>query len=574
VTRGAPGPLRALAAWSVRIAIVLVSLSGRTAAAAEAEADDDVIEIVDEDGDGGGADKKSPKSPDDGDEEIVEIVEDDGKGTAKKKSEPKAAATPAAPTSTLMLRGFARATGLGGIETRPHAPENAPLEERVPYERAAMMQQVYAEVRYARGDSLRAVLSGSLAYSLRLTEGSALESGPARAIKSGQLEPVLREAYVGFFSSRADLRIGQQRVVWGNSDAITPNDILNARDMRTRTLMDPELVHLPTLAARANVELGRLTLGVVAQPFFVPDRTSLYGGSWAIIQPDAPRTQRRLFGLYARDTKDVNADDAPPGLVDSRAPTKLLEGASVGLSAKVNLGGADVSFYYHWGHDRTPFVYLDPVLAKRIDAAPPGAVNGTVIDALLEQRKEAQAAYGGPLLLQYVRRHHVGFDASTTLGPLVVRTDMAFDSASTFFSRATMNSIARPTAQGVLGLEYSASSEKAVLLEGWYMRMFDQEVPVVPTLAQANTGPVLFAEKDNVGVAAAVRWPLGGGFLIETRAFVGVTPRWYMVRPEIGWASSTFTIRAGGIIVDGEAGSTGGHYRRNDGAYLTARYTF
>ena len=144
MTRGAPGPLRALAVWSARIAIVLVGLSCRTAAAAETPADDDdVIEIVEEDGDGGGAEKKSPKSPDDGDEEIVEVVEADGDGHKKKTATPKADAAPA-PTSTLMLRGFARATGLGGIETRPHAPENAPLEERVPYERAAMMQQVVA----------------------------------------------------------------------------------------------------------------------------------------------------------------------------------------------------------------------------------------------------------------------------------------------------------------------------------------------------------------------------------------------------------------------------------------------
>lgn len=517
----------------------------------------------------------------DGDDVVVEVIEDDdGKPGDKGPSRGGASKRPPPPKEeeekrdSLKLRGFARSLVVGGIEGDPLAPASAPLEERVPYERGALMQQVYAEVSYARGDSLRAVLSGSLAYSLRVTEGSALSPGPAREVKSGKLEPVLREAYVGYFWPHADIRIGQQRIVWGNSDAITPNDVLNARDLRTRTLLDTEMVALPTLAARGNVELGRLTLGLVAQPFFVPDKTSLYGASWAIMQPDAPRVHRRIFGLYARDGGDVNVDDAPTGLVDSRAPTKFLEGASVGVSAKVNLGGADFSWYYHWGLDRTPFVYLDPQFAAGIERAQPGEINGVVIDALLAQRKEAQNLYGGPFLLQYARRHHVGFDASTTAGPFVLRTDVAFDSASTFFSRRTFNSIARPTAQAVVGVEYQGGADRVIAIEGWYMRLFDQEVPVVPVLNQANSGPVLFADQNNVGVAAAARIGLSGGFLIETRGFVGAAPRWFMVRPEIGWASASFTVRAGAILVDGEAGSTGGHYRRNDNVYLTARYSF
>jgi hypothetical protein len=198
-----------------------------------------------------------------------------------------------------------------------------------------------------------------------------------------------------------------------------------------------------------------------------------------------------------------------------------------------------------------------------------------VLDGLIQQQKRASANYGGPLVVQYYRRHHVGADVATTAGPFVLRADAAYDSGSTFFSQRTMNSVARPIAQAVVGVEYQTGDlYKMVALEAWYMRLLGPEIPLVPVLDQANSGPLLFAADNNLGFASLVRWSFFEDVVVEVRSFIGVNPSWYMVRPEVGYQRPSFTVRAGVMLIDGEPGSYGGYYRRNDTAYLTARYSF
>lgn len=491
------------------------------------------------------------------DDEVVTIVDD----SAPAKSTTSAAPAPApAPASDdrFELRGFTRATvavGLGASD----APRGAPWAERVGYERAQAVHQSFLSVRYLRGSSFQTFVSGSLAYGARLDEGGAAQGGAGRELRAKNVEPILREAYVGWFGQNVDVRFGQQRIAWGNSEAFTPNDVLNARDLRERLVFDPELVNLPTPAARLDWEIGSLTLGVVAQPFFVPDRVSLYGDNWSLVQPGAPRAHRRVFGLTAGD------EDRTP-IVDTRPPKSIADGGSIGTSLKFHSPKVDASFYWHWGLDRSPFVYLDPALEARMESADQAGLAAIAFEAA--QRR-------GAFVVQYYRRHHVGFDASTSAGPFVLRADAAFDSAATYFARDTLQSIAKPSAQAVVGIErITGNTKKAIAIEAWYMRLFGPEVPIVPALDQGNKGPLLFVENDNVSIAALVRWPIFDEIVFETRALLGVRPLSYTVRPEIGWETSNFTLRLGALVLDGETGSAGGWYGRNDTAYVTARYTF
>jgi hypothetical protein len=481
-------------------------------------------------------------------DEVVIVAEDPAPATAATATEDR-----------FELRGFTRATIAAGLGASD-APRGAPWAERVGYERAQAMHQSFMSVRYLRGSTFQAFVSGSLTYGARMDEGGAAQGGSRHVVRPKTIEPILREAYVGWFGDHVDVRFGQQRIAWGNSEAIAPNDVLNARDHRDRLLFDPELVHLPTPAARLDWEVSSLTFGLVAQPFFVPDRVSLYGDNWSLVQPGAPRAHRRVFGLTAGD------DEGPAPMIDTRPPKSITDGGSLAASVKFHAPKLDASFYWHWGLDRSPFVYLDPALAARIESADHTGLAAIAFEA--SQRK-------GAFVVQYYRRHHVGFDASTTAGPFVLRADMAFDSASTFFARDTLQSIARPNAQAVFGIERQTGNPKKVIaLEAWYMRLLAPEVPIVPALDQGNRGPLLFVEDDNAGVAVLVRWELVPSFVFETRAFLGARPLWYTVRPEIGFETSTFSIKAGALVLDGETGSTGGWYARNDTAYVTARYTF
>lgn len=487
----------------------------------------------------------------------VVIIADDPSSAEAPVTSP--GAPPGAPSEDRFeLRGFTRATvavGLGASD----APRGAPWTERVGYERAQAVHQSFMSVRYLRGSSFQAFVSGSLAYGARLDEGGAARGGGGQVVNPKNVEPTLREAYVGWFGEHVDVRFGQQRIAWGNSESISPNDVLNARDLRDRLMFDPELVNLPTPAARLDLEIGSLTFGLVAQPFFVPDRVSLYGDNWSLVQPDAPRAHRRVFGL-------TSGDDSRTPIVDTRPPKSITDGGSIGASVKFHSPKIDASFYWHWGLDRSPFVHLDPALRARMESADQAGLAAVAFEAA--QRR-------GAFVVQYYRRHHVGFDASTTAGPFVLRADAAFDSASTFFTRDTLQSIARPNAQAVVGIErQTGNPKKVVALEAWYLRLLGPEVPIVPALDQGNRGPLLFVDENNVGIAAIVRYPLFDDFVFETRAFFGAKPLWYTVRPEVGWETSTFSLKAGALVLDGEPGSTGGYYARNDTAYVTARYTF
>lgn len=531
------------------IVFACAMLLPRAARADDPSAGGDVVEVIDE--------SSTPPTPGEAPKPPLALV----------KEAPRA--------DKFELRGFSRLTVAGGLSPARVTPDRAVVDDRVGYDRAAATQQAFLDLRYTRGKAIQVVVSGSLAYSAYLAENAAGAGGEGLRFDSGRPEAVLREAYLGIYGERLDLRIGQQRIVWGNSDGIRPNDVLNARDLRTRLQLDTELLDLPTLAARADLDLGLATLGLVVQPFFTPDRSSLYGGNWSLVQGDAPIAHRRLLGSYSQGRDRAEVESFQSGIASSGGSKSALDGASVGTSLRFDSGKVSSSFYYHWGLDRTPFTYLEPQLAAELEAADSNALNGAVLAALIKQQRRASSLYGGPLVVQYVRRHHIGADISTTAGPLVLRADAAYDSAATFAARQTLNSVARPTVQGVAGIEYQTGDLfKMVAFEAWYMRLMGPELPIVPVLDQANSGPLLFVQENNVGFANLVRWRLSGDFIVEVQSLLGLGPRWYMVRPEIGYNTSSFTIRAGLLVIDGEAGSFGGYYRRNDTAYLTARYSF
>ena len=93
----------------------------------------------------------------------VVIIADDGPQAATP------ATSPGAPPSNdrFELRGFTRATVAAGLGASD-APRGAPWAERVGYERAQAVHQSFMSVRYLRGSSFQAFVSGSLTYGARL----------------------------------------------------------------------------------------------------------------------------------------------------------------------------------------------------------------------------------------------------------------------------------------------------------------------------------------------------------------------------------------------------------------------
>ncbi|HEX9104843.1 MAG TPA: hypothetical protein VF997_21680, partial [Polyangia bacterium] len=169
-----------------------------------------------------------------------------------------------------------------------------------------------------------------------------------------------------------------------------------------------------------------------------------------------------------------------------------------------------------------------------------------------------------PLGATYVRRHHVGADAATTVGPLLLRAEGAFDSSHVFVARDDMHGVVAPTLQATAGLEYQPGEfGKLVLVEGWYMHAFGLD----------DNQPLWFVQRDTAGAAALVRWCFFGEQLqLEARGVVAAQPLGWMVRGEVGYKHNALQIRAGAVMLDGDAFSFGHFYRANTSVYLFVKY--
>jgi hypothetical protein len=420
--------------------------------------------------------------------------------------------------------------------------QDAPSPLDVPHDRFISRSQIFVRASHVRERWFEATVSGVLGYSFR-------EEGPSGAnafdgingqASTADLQVDLRELYVGFFSTYFDFRIGQQRVAWGRADLQSPNDVLNARDLRDPILSETELRHVPTPLLRADIDMGAATLQLVGTPVFVPDVYDVYGTNWAAIQEDAAPAVKTLFAsVWPRSdpTKQAQFD----ALVhDTQLPAANWTAPSGGAKVSTVVGGTDLDFYYHYGFDSTPYVSFNP----------------SPISLLLTPTQ--------PFSATYVRRHHVGFDAATTAGPLGLRIDVGYDTMRVYY-HADFTSLSSPSVTAVASIEYQTGDiDKVILLEATYNRLVD-----------GLDKPLLGYDQNSFGIAGTFRWPLWEGWAIDLRGLAGVEPVSFAMQPALRWKlSDSVFLKAGMALLGGEKNSLGWYYRHNTSAFLQAKYLF
>lgn len=82
----------------------------------------------------------------------------------------------------------------------------------------------------------------------------------------------LREAYLGYFGERHELRVGRQIVVWGRADRLNPTDTIGSRDFRLLVPEDDDQ-RRGSLMLRERLTLGETTtLDLFWLPEFRPNR--------------------------------------------------------------------------------------------------------------------------------------------------------------------------------------------------------------------------------------------------------------------------------------------------------------
>jgi hypothetical protein len=430
----------------------------------------------------------------------------------------------------------------------------------VPFDRAIARTQTYVRFRYSRARWFEVNASGDLSYAYFM-QGLDGSVGGDFAHSSGRqsFEPDLRELYVGFFTSSVDVRIGQQRLAWGRADAQSPNDVLNARDLRDPFSPEPDITEVPTPLARVDWDFGAGTLELVGSPIFVPDRFDTYGSNWAIIQPDSPAGLRGFFHTMSGLVDTAMFDRFNALIQQTRLPAPGAASLSGGGKLATTVGGFDLDAYYFYGFDRTPVLRIDPAFADAISRID---FSKTSIADFAPFFSAIQAGYP-PLTIEYTRRHHVGFDAGGTVGPVGVRFDAAYDTQRVFF-RQDLTGVTSPALQGTLSLEYQTGDvRKVFVLEASLLHLLEEQ------------SGLLFVSTNSVSAACVLKFPLFGALDFELRGLATAFPASLAIRPQLAYeATSQLTFDVGAVWLTGEVGGTGHYFERNSNAYLAARYVF
>jgi hypothetical protein len=240
------------------------------------------------------------------------------------------------------------------------------------------------------------------------------------------------------------------------------------------------------------------------------------------------------------------------GQVGQRAASIDDAGGGIRLAGRV--GAFDVSAMAASGHWGLPTMTIDPQALAMLSGLDLAHLTQAQFDAALRANPVAGAS------VDYLRNQHAGADAVTTVGPCVLRADLAYDSQRVVYDQ-DLRGIPTAAVEGVAAVELqTGAAERDVIVELDYTHLLDDVGPA----------PLLFTAVDSVQLATRARW--GGKHLgVELLAVAGLAPASYVLRPELTWKTGAVSLRAGGVIMGGETGSYGRYYRGNQGAYLGLR---
>ncbi|HEY3802634.1 MAG TPA: DUF1302 family protein [Kofleriaceae bacterium] len=469
---------------------------------------------------------------------IEAATEPAGSGSGDQTDELVAMPPPPPPPlpDRIQVLGWARvqtALGLAKQSTDPLDP---------PYDRVVSHDQIFLAARYQRSNRYAATASGLLEWNVFDTRTAFSAS--------------LRELYVGAFWDHLDVRVGNQRIPWGKGDAISPNDILNPRDLRDPLLCDPELRRIPTFAIRVDASAGSSSLQLVVEPFFVPDRYDVYGSNWAVIQPSSPVAYRGFFGLLNGLFDPTLHDDVQQLFAQTSLPTLPSAGAHYTYTGHE----LDASVYYQYGYSSTPRVTVNPAFASALSQVDWTTATPSTLAPVLDLLDAGVK----PFTATFVRRNHVGVDGVTTVGPFALKLDAAYETRGVFY-QPDFTSFTSPFVQGVASVEYqSGELGKVVLLEAIYQHIFDP----LPSIG------LLGYEADTAALSLLARWTFFDRIEVELRALEGVDPRTTIVQPQLAYHthSGSWTFAVGGLAMRGQAFSLGDYYSRNEYVYGLVKY--
>lgn len=447
-----------------------------------------------------------------------------------------------------VARVYGWTSGYTALDTRFDSQRGAPLAENVWEGRLRAVLGVDVKL----SEHLRLVLEG------RAQVRGAFQRDFDRA--KGFFEPMLGDAFVDLYTSKVDLRVGNQRIPLGANAALAPADALNPRDLR-ETAAELETALLPVFAVRAQGELGRLAWLAAYVPFFQPHRYFVFGQDEGLLQP--------AFGTALDNTRiDPSVEDSlQDRVLETQRPPPFVGDLAlrVAMDGRVKLGASWV-----WMNEKLPRVRMDPELSRVLSAQAAGRpVDQAAAVSVLNRFQAGETLYRG----FYGRQHLFSLEASALLGPGQLDVDLTYTPRQTFYD-ASFAPLDKAAVTWVAS--YSQASDSPVLYSVSYLGM------AIPDIG-AKEQLVILEPATALGAAHTGFFHLFIGFVgvsffdkrleVALRGTFEPVQRSFSLAPRVSWRGvEGLDVFVSAEFYEGTPWSPFGYFGRNDRVLLGARY--
>lgn len=369
-------------------------------------------------------------------------------------------------------------------------------------------------------DRLRAALFANINYFSYGNDGDWEDDADIR----------LDDAYLNFRGDGFNLKLGNQIIRWGKTDAYSPLDNLNPEDLRDDLFGRREDRKLPIPMAGLDIYAGNLTISGVFIPFFVKSKYDFFGTDWALLG--------RADGITLKEED----------------PSDSLKNCEGGIRLSGIAGSLDwaCSWLYTREDLPTPDSLNVPV------GFPLSAGNPTT-----SQLAAFLNTTGHPVVLIHDRQNIFGFEFETTLHSFGVRGDLAYVDHTSYFTR-NLQRIRKPMVQIMAGIDYSGVND-------WYAN-----VQILISRIQDYESRIIWAKETTRAINGTL-WKefFNGDLKIECRYYYDLSGDATVLNPKFRlsfWKPIIFEI--GGEWFEGSDETVPGRYQYNDQVYLMAEIKF
>lgn len=338
--------------------------------------------------------------------------------------------------------------------------------------------------------------------------------------RSGVVQtPDLREVYLDYHQDLFDLRVGKQQIIWGKGDGVFITDLISTKDLSQFLVPDFEEIRRAVTATKFDLYQGYHSLELVWVPWFTPTISPASTSMWA---PSIP------FPIQ-------------PTVSPADAPSFTLENSE--YFAKYSYLGEsfDGSIMGGWLWNDTPAF---TVVSKTI--TPPAGLTALTVKP------------------EYYQTYVVGYTASATAGPLILRSEGAYYGVKRYQGNLTVFSpgyAEKPAIQYLVGADYSIAG-------------ITMGLQFIQNVILDYDSALLDDQFKNTVTLMVSRTFLRETVKTEVFSYVGLKTPDALIKPKITWTvADGFELFTGAFLFLGDSGDFG-QYHDNNGVYVGAKLSF